>query len=149
MREVLLVDDNDINLLVAQNMLETLGHRVTSASDGHAALVEARRTRFDAILMDCQMPGLDGYEATRILRREEAARAETRPVPIIALTANALTGAEEECRAAGMSDYLSKPIGLDPLRDALIRAVEELFACLATQRLQANQVAGYESRHRN
>ena len=123
--KVLLVDDNDINLLVAQNMLETLGHRVTSANDGHAALVEARRTRFDAILMDCQMPGLDGYEATRILRREEAARGETRPVPIIALTANALTGAEEECRAAGMSDYLSKPIGLDPLRDALIRAVEE------------------------
>ena len=122
--KVLLVDDNEINLLVAQSMLESLGHRVTSAHDGHSALIEVRRTRFDAILMDCQMPGMDGYEATRIIREEETARGEATRVPIIALTANALSGAQEECLAAGMDDYLLKPVGLDPLRDALIRAVE-------------------------
>ena len=122
--KVLLVDDNEINLRVAQSMLESLGHRVTSAHDGHSALIEVRRTQFDAILMDCQMPGMDGYEATRIIRQEETARGETTRVPIIALTANALSGAQDECLAAGMDDYLLKPVGLDPLRDALIRAVE-------------------------
>ena len=122
--KILLVDDNEINLLVAQSMLESLGHRVTSAFDGHSALIEARRSRFDLVLMDCQMPGMDGYEATRIIRQEEGARGEERPVPIIALTANALTGAKEECLAAGMTGYLLKPIGIDPLSEAILEAVE-------------------------
>ena len=121
--KILLVDDNEINLLVAQSMLESLGHRVTSAFDGHSALIEVRRSRFDVILMDCQMPGMDGYEATRIIRKEERARTEPEPVPIIALTANALTGAKEECLAAGMTGYLLKPIGIDPLSDAIFQAV--------------------------
>ncbi len=104
--ELLLVEDNPINQQVAIAMLEKLGCRVTLAHNGHEAVSRAAQGGFDAILMDCQMPELDGFEATRRIRRAEA---QGPRVPVIALTANALHGDRERCLAAGMDDYLSKP----------------------------------------
>ncbi len=105
---VLVADDNVINREVASAMLEQLSCRVVIAEDGRAAVEQGRTGRFDAILMDCQMPIMDGYEATAAIRREESARASP-PTTIIALTANALTRDRERCLAAGMDSFLAKP----------------------------------------
>ncbi len=115
---VLLVEDNPVNQRVAQRNLEKLGLAVDIASNGREALDAFRPGRFDAILMDCQMPEMDGYEATRQIRRIEGAGAR---VPIIALTANALKGDRETCLAAGMDDHLAKPLEPEKLRACLGR----------------------------
>ena len=105
---VLLAEDNPVNQEVARSMLESLGCRVQVVSDGLEALQAAARRNFDLILMDCQMPGMDGYEATRILKEGPCP-------PIVALTAHAMEGDREQCLAAGMDDYLAKPFALDQL----------------------------------
>jgi signal transduction histidine kinase/CheY-like chemotaxis protein len=105
---VLVVEDNDINQEVARAMLEAAGHRVEVAGDGAEALKKHTEGRYDCVLMDCQMPGMDGYEATRRIRAREAQNGAGR-VPIIALTANAMSGDRERCLAAGMDDFLAKP----------------------------------------
>jgi CheY-like chemotaxis protein len=110
-RHVLLVDDNSVNLKLGERQLTRLGLRVTQAVNGLEALAQLRLQRFDAVLMDCQMPEMDGYEATRQLRTPESGVLDPR-VPVIAVTANALAGDRERCLAAGMDDYLAKP--LDP-----------------------------------
>jgi signal transduction histidine kinase/ActR/RegA family two-component response regulator len=107
-RRILVVEDNPVNLLVADAMLRTLGVDVTTAQDGEAALQCMRLGQFDAVLMDCQMPVMDGYEAVREWRRDERARGPAR-LPVIALTANALTGDRERCLEAGFDDHLGKP----------------------------------------
>jgi PAS domain S-box-containing protein len=117
---VLVAEDNAVNRTVAVNMLEKLGHTVDVAPDGHSALKALEETDFDAVLMDCQMPVLDGYEATRELRRRERG---ARRVPVIALTAHAMRSDRERCFAAGMDDYLAKPLRLAALREALDRAL--------------------------
>jgi PAS domain S-box-containing protein len=104
---ILLAEDNLINQKVALRMLEKLGLNVDIVVDGNAAIAAWQSGNFDLILMDCQMPNLDGYEATRAIRKLEEGK---RHIPIIALTAHAMKGAEEKCRAAGMDDYLTKPI---------------------------------------
>jgi CheY-like chemotaxis protein/anti-sigma regulatory factor (Ser/Thr protein kinase) len=116
---ILLVEDNLVNQKVAVRLLERLGYRVEVAGDGEAAVAAWLGGNFDLIFMDCQMPVMDGFEATREIRRREEGRQH---VPIVALTADAMKEAEEKCRAAGMDDYLSKPIDRTKLE-----------ACLANQ----------------
>ena len=111
-RRILLVEDNPINHLVVEEQLVSLGHQVTSAYDGREALDLIEHEAFDLVLMDCQMPVLDGYETTRRIRQAEVG---DRHVPIVALTAHALAGDREKCLAAGMDDYLAKPFTTDQL----------------------------------
>ncbi len=105
---VLLVEENDVNQEVARTMLELAGHQVQVARDGAEGVRLWTRGRFDCLLMDCQMPVMDGYEATRLIRSSEMARG-TRRVRIVALTASTMAGDRERCLAAGMDDFLAKP----------------------------------------
>ena len=104
---ILLAEDNPVNQKVAVRLLEKLDYRVDVVADGRSAVIAWQTGNFDLILMDCQMPELDGYAATREIRKLEEAN---RHIPIVALTAHAMKGDEEKCRAAGMDDYLTKPI---------------------------------------
>ncbi len=106
--EVLLVEDGRVNQMVATQMLEDRGHSVTLANNGNQAVHAVETQRFDAVLMDIQMPELNGYEATAAIRELEEKSGEH--LPIIAMTAHAMAGDREKCLAAGMDDYLSKPI---------------------------------------
>ena len=112
---ILLVEDNPINQELACDLLQRAGIDVVVAGDGREALSELEGERFDAVLMDCQMPVMDGYEATRELRL----RPELKDLPVIAMTANAMAGDREKVLAAGMNDHIAKPVN-----------VEELFATL-------------------
>lgn len=118
---VLLVEDNPVNRQVASNMLELLGCTVTNAEHGRLAVEAAAARRFDVILMDCQMPEMDGFTATGLIREREQSTAPSSRVPIIALTANALEGDRAHCLAVGMDDYLSKPFTLPQLRNVLAK----------------------------
>ena len=120
-RRVLVADDNDINQLVAGELLRKAGWTCDLVADGRAAVAAVAATRYDAVLMDCQMPEMDGLEATRQIRRAEAAAADGRHVPVIALTANAIKGDRENCLASGMDDYLSKPLSPPDLYATLDR----------------------------
>ena len=106
---VLVVEDNAANSKVTVRMVERLGYRADVAADGAEAVNLLKGLQYDAVLMDCQMPEMDGYEATRLIRTDEPAG---RHVPIIAMTAAALAGDRERCLAAGMDDYISKPVKL-------------------------------------
>jgi signal transduction histidine kinase/CheY-like chemotaxis protein/HPt (histidine-containing phosphotransfer) domain-containing protein len=123
-RRVLLVEDMPINQYVATAMLENLGVSVTLAANGLAAVELVRKETFDLVLMDCHMPEMDGFEATRRIRDWQRTLSSPRDLPIVALTANALTGDREACLAAGMSDYLTKPITASNLADMLARHLQ-------------------------
>ena len=103
-----MAEDSPVNREVAVGMLEQLGYEVEVAENGRQALAAAERDRFDIVLMDCQMPEMDGLTATGEIRRRETASGRRR-LPIIALTAHAMQGDREQCLTAGMDDYLSKP----------------------------------------
>jgi signal transduction histidine kinase/CheY-like chemotaxis protein/HPt (histidine-containing phosphotransfer) domain-containing protein len=109
---VLVVEDNEVNQLVAVGMLEMLGYTTEVAADGAAAASRVAGGRFDAVLMDLQMPRLDGFAATRLIRQTEPPGVH---VPIIALTASATAGEQEHCLAAGMDGFLAKPVGAEAL----------------------------------
>jgi signal transduction histidine kinase/ActR/RegA family two-component response regulator len=119
---VLVAEDNPINQHVAIAMLAKCGYRAEAVHDGRAALDAIARTTYAAVLMDCQMPVMDGYEATREIRRNEYDDAH---LPIIAMTAHSADNAEEECRDAGMDGYMTKPMREQTLREALDRAIPE------------------------
>jgi two-component system sensor histidine kinase/response regulator len=122
-RQVLLAEDHPINQEVALAMLESLDYRVTVVANGRKAVEAVARGKFDLVLMDCQMPGMDGFSATSEIRR--TAPTNERRLPIIALTANAMQGDREACLASGMDDYLSKPFDPDQLRAILARWLPE------------------------
>lgn len=113
-RRILLVEDDQLNQKVAAGMLTHHGYAVDDAMDGHIAIEMACSNRYDLILLDCQLPGVDGFEVCRIIRQWERQQ-QILPVPIIAMTACAMKGDRERCLAAGMDDYLSKPVALDKL----------------------------------
>jgi PAS domain S-box-containing protein len=115
---VLLAEDNLVNQKLACRLLERMGAQVSVADNGEAAIAELSAAAFDVVLMDCQMPVLDGYEATRRIRRGAAGAARA-SIPIIALTAHAMSGDRERCLAAGMNEYLTKPIDSKALRGRL------------------------------
>ena len=115
---LLLAEDNEVNQQVALGLLEPLGHRVDIVSNGAEAVAAAARASYDLILMDCQMPEMDGYDATREIRRRENGHP---PVPIVAMTASAMQGDRERCLAAGMDDYVTKPISRERLEHVIER----------------------------
>lgn len=115
---ILLVEDNPVNLAVAQKILSTLGFKAESAENGQIAISRMKQESYDLVLMDCQMPVLDGYTATQRWREYERQQ-RRRPLPIIAMTANAMADDRQHCIEAGMNDYVSKPIARDQLASCL------------------------------
>jgi len=126
---ILVVEDNAVNQRVAMTMLKQLGCTVDTATNGRQALEALSHTPYDLVFMDCLMPEMDGFAATRAIREREAHSAtgeslhqtHPAPLPIIALTANAIEGDRERCLAAGMNDYLSKPFNRGQLQEILTR----------------------------
>jgi len=116
-QSVLLVEDNPVNQTVIEAMLRSLGYQVSLVGDGQQAVQNCSRHDYAAILMDCRLPLMDGYEATRQIRQLQ----QCQQVPIIALTANALQGDREACLEAGMNDYLAKPFKRADLQRILLR----------------------------
>jgi PAS domain S-box-containing protein len=119
---VLLVEDNGVNQEIGMAMLQAIGCEVELAADGREAIEATGAKTYDLVLMDCQMPDVDGFEATRAIRareREQSGSQPARRLPIVALTANAMSGDREQCTSAGMDDYLSKPFTQEQLRAVL------------------------------
>jgi CheY-like chemotaxis protein/HPt (histidine-containing phosphotransfer) domain-containing protein len=115
---ILVADDHHVNQQLAVMLVERLGHRADVVANGQEAIEAVSRIAYDVILMDCHMPELDGYEATRAIRQSES---QTRHTPIIAMTANAMTGDREKCLSAGMDEHLSKPIRPEELARVLAK----------------------------
>jgi len=111
MARILIVEDNAMNLDMLSRRLARRGHEVLTATDGRAGIRSAQAERPDIVLMDLSLPGLDGWEATRLLKADDA----TRGIPVIALTAHAMAGDREKALAAGCDDYATKPIDLPAL----------------------------------
>lgn len=118
---ILLVEDNEVNQLVAAEMLKAAGYRCEIRSNGKQAVEALAAADYDLVLMDCQMPEMDGYEASRLIRQKEQQAGTTKSLPIIALTANALVGDRQRCLDAGMTDYLKKPLDRKQLLESLER----------------------------
>lgn len=126
MAKILIVEDNPANMTLAVFLLKSAGYAILSAIDAEAGLAVARAERPDLILMDIQLPGMDGLQATALLKADEA----TRGIPVIALTALAMKGDEERIRAAGCDGYIAKPL-----------AYKEFLATVSAQ-LSKNAAAG-------
>jgi len=126
---VLIAEDSPVNRIVATRAVERCGCRTTVVADGHEALAALEREHFDAVLMDCHMPELDGYTATRALRKREGAGSHT---PVIAMTTSAARSDAEKCLAAGMDDYVSKPMRHQTLQQMLRRWVPALTDAAVT-----------------
>ena len=123
-----MVEDNAVNQKIAMRMLEKLGCRVDVAANGSEALEMTAMLPYAIVFMDCQMPVMDGYEATRRLRQREGAKSH---LPVVAMTANAMEGDRDRCLAAGMDDYMAKPIS----KQVIIQTLERFLP--ASQRADA------------
>ena len=115
---ILLAEDNPTNQMVAVKILERLGYRVEIAANGEEAIEALAESEYDLVLMDLQMPGMGGLEASRIIRDADS-RVPRHDIPIVAMTANAMQGDREMCMDAGMDDYISKPVKPNELRVVL------------------------------
>jgi len=120
---VLVVDDNDVNRLYMLHLLRKMGHAPVTAGNGQEALDAVSRQSFDLILMDVQLPDMDGLALTRIIRAGQCGTANRADIPILALTAFAMPGDRERCLAAGMNDHLPKPIRVPDLLVAMVRSL--------------------------
>jgi len=140
---ILLAEDNLINQTLAVKLLETRGHRVTLVSNGIAAVEAFKKGDFDLILMDIQMPGMDGFEATREIRKLEIANPQSsiHTIPIIAMTAHAMTGDRKKCINSGMDDYVSKPIK----PEALFSVIKRVASKLQTKKEQKRHLPSQDS----
>jgi CheY-like chemotaxis protein len=116
---ILLAEDNAVNQMVALRMLERLGYQADTAANGKEVLAALKSRSYDIVLMDVQMPEMDGLEAARLIRSEKV----DRPY-IIAMTAHAMKGDREVCLEAGMNDYVSKPVRMEELRAAILRSLQ-------------------------
>ncbi len=124
---VLVVEDNQLNQRITENQLKKMGYKVEMVYSGEEALKALESKNYALILMDCQMPGMDGYEATKLIREREMTSGEH--VPIIALTANAMVGDEEKCISVGMDDYLSKPVLFIKLEEKMNKWINSTDNC--------------------
>ncbi len=141
---ILVADDNEVNQISAVRMLRKLGIDADVATDGLHAVEACRTPLYDLVLMDCSMPRLDGFSATAQIRSEEK-ESNRRHVPIIAVTANAVRGERENCIAAGMDDYMSKPIRFSQLRDMIARWTDpNAFESETLQQLAGNTDTGID-----
>jgi two-component system sensor histidine kinase/response regulator len=122
---VLVAEDNALNRRVAERQLTMLGCQIAMVENGTEVLAILEKEMFDVVLMDCNMPVMDGFEATRAIRELEHAGLRSRSL-IVAMTANATQEDRDRCLAAGMDDYVSKPILMAPLREVLVRATSTL-----------------------
>ena len=122
---VLVAEDNALNRRVAERQLSMLGCQVAMVENGTEVLAILEKETFDVVLMDCNMPVMDGFEATRAIRELEQAGVRSRST-IVAMTANATQEDRDHCLATGMDDYISKPILMAPLREVLVRATSQL-----------------------
>jgi PAS domain S-box-containing protein len=134
---ILVVEDSDTNRLVVLAQLEKLGYRATAVANGAEAVKAVRRQRFDIVLMDCEMPVMDGYEATRHIHESVQ-----RDIPIIALTAHAMSEHRDLCLSAGMNDYLAKPLELEHLSEMLARWLPGARPCPGATAGTAEEPAG-------
>ncbi len=131
--KVLLAEDNLVNQTVVRRMLEKQGHQVKVVANGRLAIDASETEAFDVILMDIQMPEMDGLRATQEIRARETRLAGSHRLPIVALTANAMTGDRERCLEAGMDRYVSKPVQLDDLLAMLSAVCGPAFAAAANK----------------
>jgi len=130
---VLVAEDNRVNQMVIRKLLEKLGHKVTVCGDGRATVAAVEADRPDIVLMDIQMPGMDGFAATAAIRAREVARRDGGRLPVVALTAFAMKGDRERCLAAGMDEYMAKPIKRDELVAVLVRLAGEAPGRIETE----------------
>jgi len=119
--KVLLVEDNPVNQMVACKMLEKTGVLVILVNNGREALTALDNNSFDLVLMDCQMPEMDGFEATCVIRQKKIQALNGGVLPIIAMTANVMEGDKQGCLDAGMDDYIGKPVKINELETVLQR----------------------------
>jgi two-component system, sensor histidine kinase and response regulator len=139
---VLMAEDNSVNQIVARNMFKLIGCTYDMVNNGQDALEAVRRGGYDMVLMDCQMPVMDGYEATRAIRAWEGEQDDARHIPIVALTANALVGDADLCLAAGMDDHLAKPYSRNQLTATMARWLPAELVAMAKQDRSEGIVSG-------
>jgi two-component system, sensor histidine kinase and response regulator len=139
---VLMAEDNSVNQIVARNMFKLIGCTYDIVNNGQDALDAVRRGGYDMVLMDCQMPVMDGYEATRAIRAWEAERPNSPHIPIVALTANALVGDADLCLASGMDDHLAKPYSRNQLTATMTRWLSAELVTMAAQDRSEGVISG-------